>query len=224
MGKRTYTNGYWYVEAGDEESEWRNACKARRGLVILTKDLNDPENPWDIRGEHGLKNRVSTETPALVKFYQNLRFWIYLFSNLKSDGSTPELPSVEEAQDFFFTHPFVRLNLKKVAGTSYISNDVLKRYINETESLLIEQLKLYSDASIYLDCTRRHGLELLKKIYPDIQAFGEHHDEWIFYSMKSKVIIVNSYHPSYPQIAIREYYNDMRKALKSFFEEYPNFI
>ena len=118
------------------------------------------------------------------------------------------------------------MNLKKVPGGSSIDNGLLAQYVDKFRSLLQKQLVIYKDASIYLDCTRRCGIDLLRELYPDIKAFGDGDDEWIYFSEKHPFIIVNSYHPSYRHFSGGEeaYYNRMRKAIRSFFQGYPDFL
>ena len=46
-------------------------------------------------------------------------------------------------------------------------------WLDKFRSLLLKQLVIYKDASIYLDCTRRRGIVLLSELYPDLKPFGE---------------------------------------------------
>lgn len=134
----------WGRDIGNEEELWNIFCRKGRGLVIITKDLNDT-TAWDIREEHG--------------------------------------------------------------------------------RVLIEQLKIYQDASIYIDCSRKYGIGLLKEIYQDIIPYGIGNDEWIYYSAKQRFIIINSYHPAYRFYGgEKAYYNRMRDAVKKFFDNYPDFL
>ena len=97
--------------------------------------------------------------------------------------------------------------------------------MDKFRSPLLKQLVIYKDASIYLDCTRQRGIVLLRELYPDLKPFGEGNDEWIYFSEKHHFIIVNSYHPSYRVSGGEEaYYNRMRDAIHSFFQDHPNFL
>ena len=225
LGDFYYTNNCWGRYCGDEEKLWQSFCKLKRGLVILTKDLND-STAWDIREEHARKNGIEEPTPSMQNaFYRNLRRWIYGLLNMNTDGLIPEYPPTNIAQECFETKPWVRVNLKKVPGGSSIDNGLLDQYVDKFRSPLLRQLVIYKDASIYLDCTRRRGIVLLSELYPDLKPFGEGNDEWIYFSEKHHFIIVNSYHPSYPVSGGEEaYYNRMRNAILSFFQEYPNFL
>lgn len=224
LGAFYYTNGYWGRYCGDEEKLWQSFCKLKRGLVILTKDLHD-STAWNIREEHARKNGVEEPTPSSHIFYRNLRRWVYALLNMDNKGNIPVFPDIETAQEYFETKPWVRMNLKKVPGGSSVDNGLLAQYINKFHDQLLEQLEIYKDASIYLDCTRRCGIDLLRELYPDIKVFGDGDDEWIYFSERHHFIIVNSYHPSYRFSGGEEaYYNRMGNAIHSFFQEYPDFL
>lgn len=225
LGEFYYEKGYWKRKPGNEERDWKLYCARKRGLVILTKDLND-EEAWDIREEHGRKNEVEEPTPSNCGFYRNLRRWIYGLLSMNNEGLMPEFPATYIAQECFERKPWVRMNLKKIPGSSSISNQELNKNIQDFRSLLLEQLVIYKDASIYLDCTHRHGIKLLREnLYSDIKAFGAGEDDWIYFSEEQHFFIVNSYHPSYCIPGGEEaYYDRMKDAIHSFFQEYPTFL
>ena len=220
-------NGCWKRVSGEEEKRWKDICGQNRGLVVLTKDLNDSE-VWDMRMDHGRKNGDRNAEPSSGAFYENLRRWIYGLITMSDSGEMPEYPTNEEAQKHFEEEPWVRVNLKKEAGKGSITPTVLRRHIKAAQESLKEQLKLYEGASVYLDCTRREGIKLLKERYKDIKAFGGGNDEWIYYSEEHHFIIVNSYHPSYSHLwgesKRKAYYKKMRKAVQAFFVKHPNFF
>lgn len=233
LGDLQYSNdtNCWGRKPGNEENLWQQICGKKRGLVVITKDIND-DSAWDIRMEHGLKNGCKKKVPTNHLFYRRLRTWIYGLLSIGPDGKMPKFPEVDMAQDLFENSPWVRVNLKKALGYGSISNKELQSYINRFKPLLLRQLQLYKEASIYLDCTRKNGIGLLKELYDDLKPFipgdskttGE--DEWIFYSENHRFIVVNSYHPSFRCSNEKEieYYNNMKEAVEQFFKEYPNFF
>ena len=238
LGKFSY-NGCWGRKSGDEEERWKDVCDQKRGLVVLTKDLNlgkhDPKDTakliWDIREDHGRDNNDGNDkdsVPSTAPFYENLRRWIYGLMTMSDSGEMPEYPTNEEAQTHFEEEPWVRMNLKKEAGKSSITPTILRRHIKESKTYLLKQLKLYKGASIYLDCASREGRKLLEELYGDIVPFGSDKDPWIYYSEKPSFIIINSYHPSYSHLwgesKRKEYYRDMREAVQAFFMAHPNFF
>lgn len=60
LGAFYYTDNCWGRYCGDEEKLWQSFCKLKRGLVILTKDLND-SIAWDIREEHARKMELKSQ-------------------------------------------------------------------------------------------------------------------------------------------------------------------
>lgn len=237
LGKFAYKDGRWGREAGDEEKQWEKACEKKRGLVVLTKDLNlgehDPKDPakliWDIREDHGRDNNDDNDkdpTPSAAAFYENLRRWIYGLMTMSDSGEMPEYPATKDAQTHFEKEPWVRMNLKKEAGENKVPDPVLRAHIAASKKYLLDQLELYEGASIYLDCAIGEGRKLLEELYGGIVSFD--HDEWIYYSEGDHFIIVNSHHPSYPRLRgeskRKEYYNEMRKAVQAFFKEHSNFF
>ena len=225
LGNFYYENDCWGRLPNNEEEKWYQYCNQKRGLVVLTKDLND-DIAWDIREEHGRQNENPNPTPTNHIFYRNLRRWVYALLNIDNEGNIPNIPDIKTAQECFETKPWIRLNLKKDPGGSSIDKGLLDQYVDKFRSPLLKQLVIYKDASIYLDCTRRRGIVLLSELYPDLKPFGKGNDEWIYFSEKHHFIIVNSYHPSYRHFSGGEeaYYNRMRKAIRSFFQEYPDFL
>lgn len=227
LGELSYEeNGCWKREPADEkEKRWKAICDQKRGLVVLTKDLNDDE-VWDMRMDHGRKNYIANPTPSRKRFHENLRRWIYGLMTMNDSGEMPEYPTTEDAQEHFVEQPWVKMNLKKELGTGSLDDDTLRAHIAASKKYLLEQLKLYEGASIYIDCAKGEGTELLKQIYSDITSFSSGEKPRISYSEKYCFIIIDSHHPSYPKLKRRTYYDDMKKAVQTFFEkeEHSNFF
>ena len=233
LGEFSYEkNGCWKRVQGEEEKRWKDICGQNRGLVVLTKDLNDSE-VWDMRMDHGRKNGDRNEEPSSGAFYENLRRWIYGLMTMSDSGEMPEYPTDDEAQKHFEEEPWVKMNLKKERGKGSLDDDALDAHIAASNQYLRDQLELYKDASIYPDCAKGRGIELLKQmeIYPDIRLFSSGEKPRISYSEKPRFIIIDSYHPSAweyknrrQRISEEDYYNNMRKAVQDFFKEHPNFF
>lgn len=231
LGELSYKeNGCWGRISGDEEERWKDICDQNRGLVVLTKDLNDAE-VWDIRMDHGRKNGNRNAEPSSDVFYENLRRWIYGLMTMNESGKMPEYPTTEDAQEHFEKGPWVRMNLKKERGKEGLQDDVLDAHIAASKESLQMQLELYKDASIYLDCAKGRGIELLKQMYPDITSFSSGEKPRISYSEKYRFIIIDSHHPSAwkyynmrQRISEEDYYNNMREAVQDFFEAHRDFL
>ena len=224
LGKLSYEkNGCWKRVQGDEEEQWEKACGKEKGLVVLTKDLNDSE-VWDMRMDHGRKNGDENAEPSSGAFHENLRRWIYGLMTMSDSGEMPKYPTNEEAQKHFEEEPWVKMNLKKERGKGSLADVALDAHIAASKQYLRDQLELYKDASIYLDCARGRGRKLLEELYGDIVPFGDDEDPWVYYSEKHRFIVIDSYHPSYRRLKRRTYYDDMKKAVQAFFVAHPNFF
>ena len=231
LGEFSYEeNGCWKRVSDDEEERWKDICEQKRGLVVLTKDLNDAE-VWDIRMDHGRKNGNRNAEASSDVFYENLRRWIYGLMTMSKSGKMPEYPTTEDAQEHFEKEPWVRMNLKKERGKGSVKDHVLHAHIEATKESLKEQLKLYKGASIYIDCAKGEGIKLLKQIYPDITLFSSGEKPRISYSGKHRFIIIDSHHPSAweyddtrQRISEEDYYNNMREAVQDFFQKHHNFL
>ena len=224
LGEFSYEeNGCWKRVSGNEEERWKDICEQKRGLVVLTKDLNDGE-VWDMRMDHGRKNGDRNAEPSSGAFHENLRRWMYGLMTMSDSGKMPEYPTNKEAQKHFEEKPWVKMNLKKELGENALADNALRAHIEATKESLKEQLKLYKGASIYIDCAKGEGIELLKQIYPDITPFSSGEKPRISYSGKHRFIIIDSHHPSYPRMKRRTYYDDMKKAVQAFFGDHPDFL
>ncbi|MGV4530151.1 hypothetical protein [Ornithobacterium rhinotracheale] len=226
LGDFYYKNGYWGREKGNEEEEWNKWCEDKRGLVIITKELND-NFAWDLRIDHFRKDGVETPQPnTQSKFCSNMRTWVYGLQNISTNGDMPDFPEISVSQHHFETAPWVRVNLKKTPGGSSISQQALSDTVNEYKTLLISQFELYDGASIYLDCANGSGLILLKDLYQDIKQFKS--NGRVYFSPENKKIVIKSWHPSYPELwsdsSKRDYYNELARELKEFFSENPDFL
>lgn len=224
LGELSYEeNGCWGRKPGDEEKRWKDICGQKRGLVVLAKDLNDAE-VWDMRMDHGRKNGDGNAEPSSDAFHENLRRWIYGLMTMSDSGKMPEYPTNEEAQKHFEENPWVKMNLKKELGENALADNALRAHIAASKKYLLEQLELYKDASIYLDCAIHEGRKLLEELYGKIVPFGDDEYPWVYYSEKHGFIVIDSYHPTHRKRKRRTYYDDMKKAVKDFFKEHRNFF
>ncbi len=224
-GKPQYYDGSWHREKDEEEAQW---AKARRSLLILTKDLND-EEAWDIRHETGRYNTVVFNYDRAMPFYKNLRMWSYGLLNATADGY-PDY-SIASNQQIVGPHyesaPIARVNCKKQVGGGSISNATLKSYLETYAQFLVEQIGIYK-ASIILCCGNSGEQNLIldfvkSQCLPDLEYVPDS-DGWVYYSPSTKTIVIDSFHPS-ARIGYEETYNQMMtgyvKALRHLNLENP---
>lgn len=111
-GRFVYKDGYWSREPGNENAIWE---RAKRRVLILTKDLND-EEAWDIRAETG-RNNFSGENNVVVSapFYKNLMRWVYGLLMINANGHAKmfaEIDSQDVYRPFYDQAPVARVNCK----------------------------------------------------------------------------------------------------------------
>lgn len=204
----------WGRKPGDENRLWCNSCKR---LMILTKDLNDNEL-WDIRQESGgrfpMPVKLIPQEKELqykgVSFYRRLNRWVFGIYK-ENHGIYPQFKDVQDYNivgRFYETTPLVRINCKRENGKSSVSNNELKRAMWVDKEFLIEQLRLYR-ANIILCCGCSDNIipNFVKKNYLNDLDVIEGTGDWIYFSEKEMIIVINSYHPSisyHPLIKIND--------------------
>lgn len=213
-GEIYYADGAWHRKAGNEEEQW---LKARRRLLILTKDLNDTE-AWDIRQETGRRNTTLFSYRQGLPFIKNLRMWSYglLHTTTQKTPDFATARNMELSGPFFETAPIVHVNCKKQCGGASISNALLSRYLDTYAHFLKRQIALY-DANVILCCgyarERNLILDFVRSQYlPDLEIVPQTED-WVYYSPETEKWVINSYHPS-ARIGYEECYNDMIHAFQ----------
>ena len=213
--------GNWERRPGDEVEKW-TYCPMR--LLIITKDLND-EEPWDIRAETGRKNSSGKENVIIsASFYKNLMRWAYGLLIVNEGKAIPSFEAVNQQdvyQPFYDEKPIARINCKKQLGGSSISPQKLKSYLNRYQDLLLEQIRFY-DADILLCCG---GSDLIKDFIqenylPDLVYVND----WMYYSISTNKLVVNSWHPCYRNDTHQNMYEEMMANYGDFLGKYPQFI
>lgn len=98
---------------------------------------------------------------------------------------------------------------------SRVENRVLKDAMNKDRLFLAEQLKLYK-ANIILCCgyTEKTGnliLNFVRENYlHDLKAV-KNTEDWIYFSEKRNIIVINSYHPSATILDDESSYDELMK-------------
>lgn len=191
---------YWDRKEGDEETLWKESPKR---VLILTKDLNEPGDTWDIRKESCGRKAIpieqrdaSTVQYLNIGFYRRLKRWVYGIFKSTNEFDIPTFDYVcrnsEELAKFYEHAPLVRINCKMESGVSTISNNELSSYINRDKKFLIQQIKIYQP-NVIVCCGKKIILnQLVKEIY-NLQEIVEN---CVYYSEDSNVLVVDSYHPS----------------------------
>lgn len=199
---------YWNRREGDEEMLWKKSAKR---VLILTKDLNEPEDTWDIRIEscgrkpvpEKEKNDPQIQYLNKIGFYRKLKRWVYGIFKSTNVSDIPTFDYVygnsDELAKFYEQAPLVRINCKMESGVSTISNNELLSFINRDKKFLIKQVKIYQP-NVIICCGNQNGVniilnQLVRGIYGDLKVI-ENTGNWVYYSKDSNVLVIDSYHPS----------------------------
>lgn len=211
----------------NEENKMWNEAPLR--ILFLTKDQNAgvENDAWDVRGETGNLSYA---------FFRNLMYQLYGLVNTKS-GDKVDYNNFtnEQAIELYETFPIARINAKKEAGVSSVSNHTLKYYIERDCKLLKEQIdNLDADIIIccgYSDYVEESGNLLLNFLKKECYNNLDNKDDngwiddggWIYYDKEKNKLAINNWHLS-ARKSSEEWYNQLIDAYHRFLEKHPNFI
>lgn len=197
----------WDRKEGDEEMLWNGSSKR---VLILTKDLNEPGDTWDIRVESCGRKKVPADqkdAPYVqyqnIGFYRKLKRWVYGIFKSTNESDIPTFDYVygnsDELAKFYEQAPLVRINCKMKNGGNTVSNNELLSYINNDKEFLIQQIKMYQP-NVIVCCGNQNEeniilTQLVRGIYGDLKVI-ENTGNWVYYSKDSNVLVIDSYHPS----------------------------
>ena len=216
-----------YESDNKQENKMWNEAPLR--ILFLTKDQNAGEDcdAWDVRGETGNLSYA---------FFRNLMYQLYGLVITKS-GDKVDYNSFtnEQAIELYKTFPIARINAKKEAGVSSVSNHTLKFYIERDCELLKEQI-LNLDADIIICCGYSDYVEesgnlllnfLKKECYNNLDNKDDNgwidNDGWIYYDKENNKLAINNWHLS-ARKSSEEWFNQLIDAYHCFLEKHPNFI
>lgn len=221
-------NNVWTVNPDNQEERLWNQSKFR--CVFLSKDYNsgDEGEGMNLREETGRDNKASGIT--LTKFHKSYFMMYYGFMNSDCDGTYPPIEEAldqEKVSSYFYHHPVVRINVKKISGKSRCEDSQLKKAIERDSKLISQQIDLYNpNIIVCLNGEEKSPImHFLMEKYPDAMKiqYPDEEFQFIFYSKRSKVIIIHEYHPSYLEGGEERKYIGVRQ-LARFLKENPGAI
>lgn len=204
----------------DEDQENKMWNEAPLRILFLTKDQNaGGYDAWDVRGETGNLSYA---------FFRNLMYQLYGLVNTRLGYKADYKFTNEQAIELYNSFPIARINAKKEAGVSSVSNHTLKYYIERDSRYLKEQI-LNLDADIIVCCGYSENVEesgnlllnfLKKECYPGL---NKQDNNWIYFDEENNNIAINNWHLS-ARLGAEEWYNQITNAYHHFLEKHPNFI
>ncbi len=207
----------------DKEKENKIWNEAALRILFLTKDQNARGSAaWDVRGETG---------DLSYAFFRNLMYQLYGLVNTKPGHKADFKFTNEQAIELYKTFPIARINAKKEAGASSISNHTLRYYLERDKDLLKEQI-VNLDADIIVCCGYSEIIEESGNLLLNFLRSECHYNlikqedgDWIYYdnNEKSPKVAINNWHLS-ARISSVEWYNQLTDAYHSFLEKHPDFI
>lgn len=206
-----------FSDEGQENKMWNEAPLR---ILFLTKDQNaGGYDAWDVRGETGNLSYA---------FFRNLMYQLYGLVNTRPGYKADYKFTNEQAIELYNSFPIARINAKKEAGVSSVSNHTLKYYIERDSRYLKEQI-LNLDADIIVCCGYSENVEesgnlllnfLKKECYPGL---NKQDNNWIYFDEENNNIAINNWHLS-ARLGAEEWYNQITNAYHHFLEKHPNFI
>jgi len=207
-----------YSDKKQENKMWNEAPLR---VLFLTKDQNaGGYDAWDVRGETGNLSYA---------FFRNLMYQLYGLVNTKPGCKADYKFTNEQAIELYNTFPIARINAKKQAGTSSVTNATLSYYIDRDKKYLKEQI-LNLDADIFVCCGYSNYIEdsgnlLLNFLNKECNynLVKQPGDDWIYYDEKHNKIAINNWHLS-ARKSSEKWFNQLIDAYSRFIEANPNFI
>lgn len=224
-GNIQYDDGYWKRKpSGQEDIFWDSAPLK---VLFLTKDYID-ESMNDIRVETGRKNKVSQKQDYIKRdaFTMNIVYWLYGLTHITNNPSELYLEIKEGFKCFRFyeKYPLLRLNCKKLSGSSSCDKQTLKKHLYYPiySELLGEQIRLFG-ANIIVCCGGDHLIaEFVEKLY-GIDDRHKFEDESLWYDEKDERLIIDTFHPSYCGSSRQERFEGIIGCFERFVEANSNF-
>ena len=216
---KTYTTDYGQVwrELGKEDEQWNTSS---RRILFISKDPNEVDNPYDMRGPDLTQNPDGTLSFG-CRFNNNLlRITAGLHTISESYYEPYEtINSIQKLNDIWQQAAVARINVKKHSGGNRISNSELKKWIKEYKTFILEQISLL-DPHIII-CCGGNGIikefvisEYLKE--KDSNNLKSPDDNWIYYSSKYKKWVIDSYHLNpYGNISDHDLYHKIMMFFKN---------
>ena len=231
----------WRRQNGNENQMW---SEAPLRILYITKDQNVGKeedgrlgDAWDVRGEtyHYPDREIMPEQNVLFRkyaFHRNLVYTLYGLLENKPEKDMIEYNNIidSEALKVSDDNPFARINVKKLAGSSSISNNVLRGYLEQDRDIILRQIDSL-DADIMVCCGYSESLDkngssgnlLLDFLIENGYEFKCIEPNWVYYDKKKNKIAINTWHLS-ARLSSEFYYSEMIGAYRKFLKKYPDFV
>lgn len=201
------SNGKVFIERkrGSEDILWNNST---RRILYISKDPNEPNNPYDMRCCELTHNPDGTLSFG-CRFVNNMLRLTAGLASISKGGyiNFDEINNIDYLDEIWEKTAVARINVKKHLGGSSISNKELSSAMENYSDYIIEQIRLLN-ANIIVCCG---GSSIIKNfVVNNIYYDAEKINNWIYYSPIYNTWIIDSYHLN-PRSATTDeaFYTDM---------------
>lgn len=203
-------------DANDVNKMWSNAPIR---FLFITKDQNTKEeDAWDVREEN---------VDLSYLFNRNLVYLFYGLTHIQPMVGYDDFTN-DEAIANYNESPIARINVKKQAGSSSVSNPVLVEYMERDKDFIVKQITNL-DADVLVCCgfsksVADSGNLILNFLNDNIYHFQRDVDNWIYYDSELNKIAINAWHLSYRGVSSKYFYEELMKAYQKFVQNHPEFL
>ena len=216
-----------------DESKKENAlwAKAPLRILYLTKDQNTGGgDAWDVRGEtyHYPDENIRPEENLFYRKYAFHRNLVYTLYGLSLTTPQKMIQYDEIVDQKALEHSdnccFARINVKKIAGSRSIRNNVLRKYLENDRDLIIKQVDCL-DADIMVCCgyTEAEGNLILDFLNSNGCSFECVEPDWVYYDAKRNKVAINTWHLS-ARVSSEYFYTEMIGAYHKFLKKHHSFL
>lgn len=192
----------------------------RPRIIFLLKEPNR-NGGEDYRDWHW------SEKNGRLRFGNSIALWL---EGILSTTTTnlPTLKELRQNREILTEHPFVIVNVKKIAGGSNSSWKVIFSYAEKYAQQLRKQLDLYKP-DIIVCCgstdNKQSELRMLniakRYLYPEITLMKI--NDFCHYCSENKLLLIDSYHPSY-HYCDEWKFDKMFECYHKFLQKHPQFL
>lgn len=188
-----YSRDPKYDDEYETETEVRKWEQAERKVLFLLKDTNGcPNDDCDYR----FSRFYDTKDTRVYKTFIVLLKWLWALNEVTPDKPCPKFDKTrEEYITLARPYPMAVVNVKKIVGGASVGNILIKDFFEQDKYKLKEQICDILKPNIIV-CGGGDGaiLEMAKQLYGEV--IFEKYNEWCYYCPESKIILIDSYHPS----------------------------
>ncbi len=197
-----------------ESEEWLTSPLK---IMFLAKEMNSHPN-YDVRNWDFINRERFT---IGSKFFRGISYWLAGISHVNATHSIQSFEEMIELKQnckAIDNTPFCYVNLKKESGTARSSMPTIEKYTKENSEFLKKQIREILSPKLIICCGGTGSIRvasILRDIIYNLESF-EKFGDWISYSQKRNLVVIDSYHPTYTGISERDMYYGICNEYQKF--------